>query len=223
MPELNEGFLQGDILPFYLAVRTFDGEPVDQPEALPTIEIGYIDPTTHVRKIPVQRVPMNFMQRGIWTWIWRIPKKEPTTEHIVIMRAMLDDQIVAASDDSYMVTSTVENPDFEIRIDVLLNEGIFLPEVMEGGQKRRRRIVTSAYMREEDIGLNDFALEGDFRFREYPNRVVDRRVAGRFIMTGYVGRHVSSETPGGGSAQRPGDPNPNPTEVTYTQRRRYRY
>ncbi len=223
MPELNEGFLQGDILPLYLAVRTFDGEPVDQPDGLPTIEITYIDPATHVRKMPVKRIPMDFVERGIWTWVWHIPKLEPVTDLLIIMRAKLDDKFVAASDDSFMVTSTVENPDFEIRVDILKNEGIFLPEVLEGGQKKRRRIVTQAYMREEDIGLNDFAREGDYRFREYPNRLVDRRVAGRFIMSGYVGRHVSSETPGGGPAQRPGDPNPNPTEVTYTQRRRYRY
>lgn len=219
MPGLNEGFLQGSILPFYLGVRTWEGVSVPQPTGYPTIEIGYIEPTTHIRRIPIRRLSMSPVQDGVWSYLWHIPKDEPATEHVIIMRAVLEGEVRDASDDTFLVTHQVENPDFEIRIDVLTNEGIFYPEVMDGGPKVRTREVTYAYMREEDIGLNDFALEGDFRFRDYPNRIVDRRAAGRFVLTGYVGHHITSETPGGGT-QRMNDPN---TGVAYDTRQRYRY
>lgn len=220
MPELHSGYLQGDVIPFYLAVKTFAGEPVDQPVGYPTIDISYLEPGTKIRRTAVRRETMSLMERGKWTYIWRVPKDEPPTRHLVIMGAILEEEVAVVSDQSFVITNQVQNPTFVTELYILENEGVFLPEVLEGGQKRRRREVTEAYRREVDIGLDDFAIEGVYRFGEYPNRLIDRRVGGRFVVSSYAGRYVGSEEPGGGPAQRLNDPN---VGVTYTQRRRYRY
>lgn len=219
MPELNPGYLQGVTLPFYLAVRTLNGEAVMQPEGYPTIEVGYIEPNTEVRKTPVYRESMLSVSAGIWYYLWKIPEKEPAVEHSIMMRAIIEEETVA-SDESFISTGQVRNPTFEMRIQVLENQGLFYPEVVGGGPYKRQRIVTEAYRREEDIGLDDFAIEGVDRIAaEYPNRIVDRRVAGRFVISGYAGRFIDSETPGGGN-QRLQDPN---VGITNTRRTQYRY
>lgn len=238
MPELNVGYYQGTPLPFYLTIKTLDGDLVEQPPENPTIRIHYMEEESRVRKVVLDTTVMNEIEPGRYFYVWRIPKLEPTVLHHVMMRGILTEDLqVPATDDSYLNTSLFRNEDFVINVQVIEDPGIFLPEVagqcypeVIGREPKCRpkpyKRSSAVYDREEDIGLDDYAIEGVFRFGEFPNAVVDRRVVGRFnfqvgagIRSG-AGGWVPSEQPGGGSAQRQGNP---ATNTSYTRRKRYRY
>lgn len=226
MPELNVGTLQGDILPLYLAVRRNTGEPVPQPEGNPSVEVTYLEPDTHIRRVSIARTPMTELSDGVWYFLWRIPKDETPTEHVVIFQAIIEEEQVVATDQSFTVTKQLQNPEFVLKVNILENTGICYPEVTEEGPKcRERRILPTQHLKEVDIGLDDFFIEGANRLREYPNRVVDRRVVGRTqasfgVLTGGGAAFIGSDEPGGGSAQRPGGVN---IGTRYATRSKYRY
>jgi len=222
MPELNLGTLQGDVLPIYLAVRTIAGDLVPQPANSPTIDIVYVEPDTHVRKIAVPTSLMIEIEPGRYFFNWRIPRNEPPVLHTAMLHAVLDDSETVATDESFIVTGLIQNPEFAINIQILENTGICYPEVMPQSPKcRGRRKLPASHFKEVDIGLDDYAIEGVFRFGD---QVVDRRVAGRFSLTIGVGRDasgfISSDEPGGGPAQRSGNPSPS---MRYSRRSKYRY
>jgi len=221
MPELNLGALQGSALPFYLTVKTFAGDLVPQPSDSPTIEIMYVQETDRIRQVSVQPSLMPTIEPGRYFYVWRIAKEEPTVIHTVILRAILDDNQAVASDTSYITTNLVKVPAFIININVLPNKGVCYPEVMAHTPKCRKHPHITKWQQEEiDIGLDDRAIEGAFRFADFPNAVVDRRVVGKMSFTLGVGGEISSDAPGGGPAQRPGDP---ATDTKYTSRTKYRY
>jgi hypothetical protein len=220
MPELNVGTFQGTALPFYLTVKDVSGDLVPQPVGQPTIDIASIDSETHIRNVAVPVTPMVEIEPGRYFFVWRIAKDEPLGNHVVVLRAIIEDEVAAASDESFVVTSLLQNPSFVINIEVLENTGPCFPEVMAKDPKcKARPVLPISHFREVDIGLADFALEGTFRFGDFPNAVVDRRSIGRFNLTVGVGG-IRSEDPGGGPAQRFGNPAVN---TSYTARKRYRY
>jgi hypothetical protein len=226
MPELNIGVLQGEILPVYLGVRSISGEAVLQPPGNPTIEIIYMDPNTHVRKIAVTQTLMSTIEDGRYFYVWRIPRNEPVVLHQFLLRAVLDDTLDTASDQSYTVLGLVKNQVFEVNVQILKRTDICFPQVMAEGPKCTglRRLPCNQNI-EADIGLDDYAIEGVFRFGDYPVQTVDRRVSGRFdVRIGIQGRNMSpwsipSTTPGGGPAERAGNPNLS----NFTYRGKYRY
>lgn len=220
MPELNVGSYQGTVLPFYLTVKDISGDLVPQPAGQPTIDIASIDPETHVRNVAVPITPMVEIEPGRYFYVWRIAKDEPPVNHIAVLRAIIESEAVSASDESFVVTSLLRNPEFVLNIQVLEDNGPCYPEVMAKDPKcKPRPVLPVSHYREVDIGLADFALEGAFRFGDFPNAVVDRRSIGRFNLTVGVGG-VRSEDPDGGPAIRLGNPVVN---RTYTARKRYRY
>lgn len=225
MPELNIGSLQGTALPFYLTIKDVGGDLVPQPAGQPTIDIASIDPETHIRNIAIPVTPMIEIEPGRYFFVWRIAKDAPPINHVVVLRAIIEQEAQSASDESFVVTSLLPNPEFVLNVQVLDDGGAdgggpCFPEVMAKDPKcRKRPVLPVSHFREVDIGLADFALEGAFRFGDFPNAVVDRRSIGRFNLTVGVGG-VRSEDPGGGPALRHGNPVVN---QTYTSRRRYRY
>lgn len=220
MPELNIGSLQGTALPFYLTVKNVAGDLIPQPAGQPTIDIASVDQETHVRNVAIPVTPMIEIEPGRYFFVWRIKDEEPLGEHTVVLRAIIEGDAITASDESFVVTDTLVNPSFVININVLENSGPCYPEVMAKDPKcKPRPVLPASHYREVDIGLADFALEGAFRFGDFPNAVVDKRSIGRFNLTVGVGG-VRSEDPGGGPAIRFGNPAVN---TTYTARKRYRY
>jgi hypothetical protein len=223
MPELNLGAKQGDALPLYLTVKTIGGDMVDQPLNNPTIMITYIEPNTNVRKVSASTSLMREIEHGRYFYVWRIAKDEACVVHTVMMKAVLESREEIGTDQSYTTSELLDvNPTFAIHINIVPRVDICFPEVM--GKCPRCKVhphITRTHGIEVDIGLDDFALEGAFRFGEFPNQVVDRRVVGRYSFTYGTGAGVSSETPGGGSAQRPGDPTS--SHSRYTNRQNYRY
>lgn len=218
MPESSLGVRQGEAFPVYLTVKNVGGDLVPQPAGSPTIEVAFIDPDTKVRRVPVTRTAMGIIEPGRHFFVWRVAKDEVPTNHIIVLQAILEDEVAAASDASFSITSLLQNASFVLNVQVLEDEGVCFPEVMAEGPKcKRQPILPVSHFREVDIGLDDFAIEGAFRFGDFPHQVVDRRTIGRFNLTVGVGG-VRSEDPGGGQAIRPGDPI-SPT----TRRKRYRY
>jgi len=223
MPELNLGSLQGDVLPIYLTVKNFAGDMIVQPASSPTIEIYYIDPNSHVRKDAIGVTTMQTIEDGRYFSVWRIAKNEPTVLHHILLQAFLEEEDrkqEVATDTTFTMSDLVQQPAFLIHVNVLKNCGLCYPETMAHTPKCRKHPHITKWQREEiDIGLDDRALEGAFRFGEFPNAVVDRRVVGRMNLTVSVGG-LSSEDPGGGPAPRPGDP---ATNTKYRYRQKYRY
>lgn len=223
MPELNLGFRQNTLLPFYITVKNADGSLLAQPPGFPSIEITYIDPIDHTRGVSIAHTPMSEIEVGRYFFIWRILEDEPTVNHIVVVHALSEDgEPIIPSDDSFAVTGLQQNPTFSLNINVLLDPGICYPEVTQREPKcTGRRMIPAAHAREQDIGLDDFVQEGVFRFGEFPNQVVDRRVIGGTTFTFSLARNfASSIDPGAGPAQRPGNPL---VQGPYTARKRYRY
>jgi len=219
MPEMNIGSLQGSALPIYLTVKTFAGDLVPQLPNGPTIEIIYID-TNHVKQDAVRPTKMVEIEPGRYYYVWRIRNDEPLIPHKLIMSAVLEDQEIAP-EAPFMTTELVQQPFFILEVDIVKNKGLCYPEVMAHTPKCRRHPHITKWQREEvDIGLDDRAIEGAFRFGEFPNSVVDRRVVGKLSYSIGIGGNVSSETPGAGPAQRPGDPM---VDGSYRQRTKYRY
>lgn len=223
MPELNLGAKQNEALPLYLTVKTVSGDLIDQPINNPIIMITYIDPTTNIRKIAVNRTLMIEIEPGRYFYVWRIAKDETCVTHRITMSAIIENNEEIATDESYLAQDLRDvNPTFAININIIAGSEICYPEVMSRCPRcRPHPHITRAHGKEVDIGLDDYALEGVFRFGEYPNQVVDRRVVGRYSYTYGTGTGVPSEMPGGGPAQRPGDPASNHTR--YTNRQNYRY
>ena len=219
MPEMNIGSLQGSALPIYLTVKTFAGELVPQPPNGPTIEIMYID-ANHVKQTSIRPTKMNEIEPGRYFYVWRIAKDEPLITHKLIMNAVIENQEEIAPEAQFISTELVQQPIFILEVEIIKNKGLCYPEVMARTPKCRKHPHTTKWQREEiDIGLDDRAIEGAFRFGEFPNSVVNRRVVGKLSFTMGVGG-VSSDSPGAGPAQRPGDPMVN---GPYTQRTKYRY
>jgi len=219
MPEMNVGSLQGSALPIYLTVKTFAGDLVPQLPNGPTIEIIYID-ANHVKQDAVRPTKMVEIEPGRYYYVWRIRNDEPLIPHKLIMSAVLEDQEIAP-EAQFMTTELVQQPFFILEVDIIKNKGLCYPEVMAHTPKCRRHPHITKWQTEEiDIGLDDRAIEGAFRFGEFPNSVVDRRVVGKLSYSIGIGGNVSSETPGAGPAQRPGDPM---VDGSYRQRTKYRY
>jgi hypothetical protein len=220
MPDLYLGASQGSALPIYLTIKTLGGDLVPQPLNSPTLEIVYTDENTHVSHRPLN-VVMSAIEPGRHFFVWRVAKDEPIVLHHIIMRAVLDDEQDVATDASYIVSGLIQQPIFYIYINILKRPQICYPEVMAQSPKCKKHPHITKWQREEiDIGLDDRAIEGAFRFGEYPNAVVDRRVVGKMQYSLGIGGNISSDVPGGGSAQRPGDPE---TDTKYTFRTKYRY
>ncbi len=223
MPELNIGSLQGTALPFYLTVKTLAGDMVDQPAESPTIQIYYIDPNSHVRRNVIAVTTMHKIEIGRYFYVWRIAKDEPIIRHNVILQAFLEkeDKInEIATDATYTISELVQQPVFLLYVDVLKYNGLCYPETLGRDPRCKKRPYITKWQKEEvDIGLDDRAIEGAFRFAEFPNAVVDRRTVGGMSVTMNVGG-VSSEDPGGGPAQRSGNP---ATNTKYRYRDKYRY
>lgn len=223
MPELNIGAKQGEALPLYLTVKSVEGDMIDQPLNNPTIMITYIDRSTGARNVSVNTTAMNEIELGRYFYVWRIAKEEPCIVHTVLMKAVIEDREKIATDESYIVSGLQDvNPTFAININIVQCHDVCYPEVMSKSPRcRPHPHITRAHGKEVDIGLDDYALEGVFRFGEFPNQVVDRRVVGRYSYTYGTGTGVPSEMPGGGSAPRPGNPTSNYTR--YRDRQGYRY
>jgi hypothetical protein len=220
MPELYVGASQGSALPFYLAIKTLGGDLVPQPANSPTLELLYNDECTHAGQRSVN-VVMSMIEPGRYFYVWRIPKNEPLVRHHIVFRAVLDDEQDVATDASYMISELIQQPIFYIYVDIIKGLQICYPEVMAQSPKCKKHPHITKWQREEiDIGLDDRAIEGAFRFGEYPNAVVDRRVVGKMQYSLGIGGDIASEVPGGGSAIRPGDP---ATDTKYTFRTKYRY
>lgn len=223
MPELNPGVSQGEILPIYLAVHDTTGQLIPQPANLPTIRITYVDPETNVVTTAVEETIMLEIEPGRHFFVWRVPEDQPTVVHRLILTGQIDEEISdeeQATEITYSETLLFRNPEFFVNINVIEGVPLCFPEVT--GRSPRctpKRTTPMRHMQEEHIGLDDRAIEGQFRFAEYPDQVVDRRVANRFKLSlGNGGdRFVQSTDPGGGSAIRRG------ISTTGQPRTRFRY
>jgi len=207
MPDLNTGVLQGDIVPIYLAIRALTGELIPQPPDAPTIAITFTDPETNIIHTRIEQTQMSEIIPGQYYYLWRIPLNEFIGEHRLLLRGVIDNTPLEATDSSFVVSDLFQVEDFEIRIKVTERHEVCYPEVTDKPVKcRRRGPLPASHMQEADIGLDDRVLEGAFRFGEFPNQVVDRRVSGRFEI-GYGARsglnsYINSRMPGGGPAHR---------------------
>lgn len=211
MPELLNGFEQGTVLPIYLSIVDDLGELVPQPAGLPTITITYIDENNVIQTAITETVMTGAIEPGRHFFIWNIPEDQPTVTHNVILKAIPE-------------TSGLETEEFAFTTNILAKEICFPEVTLREPKCNTRGPAPTRHGDEEDIGLDDRALEGAFRFGEFPNQVVDRRVANRFIVgigrSGITGQPiVPSRAPGGGPAQRPGGINPQGTQ----SRTRFRY
>ena len=228
MPELNPGIEQGAIVPIYLVIRDIGGELVEQPPNSPTIEIVYINPETRVREDSVRTTVMDMIEPGKYFYLWYVDKNEPTVIHDLLLRGVLDGAPVEASDQSFTNTTVFENAEFYIKLNIIEKSKMCYPETtsLSPSCRARRHVCDSLLSREIDIGLDDRALEGQFRFGEFPDQVVDRRLLGDFHVRlvdprVFHNNSISSEVPGGGPALRP---NPPPVvNMRYRDRDKYRY
>lgn len=197
MPELLEGFEQGTVLPIYLSIVDELGELVPQPSDLPTITISFIDENNVVQTAVPETVMTGVIEPGRHFFLWKIPEDQPTVEHNVILTAQIE-------------VGDPETEEFAFMIDVLAKEICFPEVTLREPKCNIRGPAPIRHGDEEDIGLDDRVLEGAFRFGEFPDQVVDRRVANnRFIVgigrPGVTGQpFIPSRSPGGGPAQRPG-------------------
>lgn len=77
---------------------TIDGILVDQPDHLPTVEVIYIDPYLLQPVTSIATTLMMKIEPGKYFINWRIPINEPTIEHQIIYRGLIEDKNVIGED-----------------------------------------------------------------------------------------------------------------------------
>jgi hypothetical protein len=91
-------FRQGSKGRFEVRFISQSGTMVDQPAFLPTIEVIYIHPTLLQPVTAIPTTIMNRVQVGVYFINWLIPINEPTIEHEIIYRGVMDGLEVIGED-----------------------------------------------------------------------------------------------------------------------------